>query len=58
LKFNQDEETYRNNLLALKAQFQNLAKYAWRQSTNSNLMWNSWYKTSTMDSLLSRFTSY
>jgi hypothetical protein len=28
LKFNQDEETYRNNLLALKAQFQNLAKYA------------------------------
>ena len=57
LKFNQDVETYRTNLEALKKEFQNLKWYgAWKASTKKSLGWTN--KTSTMDSLLDRFSSY
>lgn len=57
LKFNQDVETYRTNLEALKKEFQNLKWYgAWKASTKNSLAWTN--KTSTMDSLLGRFSSY
>ena len=57
LKFNQDVKTYRENLEALKKEFQNLKWYgAWKASTKKSLGWAN--KTSTMNSLLDRFSSY
>ena len=53
LKFNQDEETYLNNLRALRNEFQNLATY-WKKSWVQNASSNQW-NVGTLNNLVLRF---
>ena len=57
LKFNQDEQTYLANLKALRNEFQNLATYwsKWSSNWTTKPSWNRW---TTLNVLLSNFQQY